>query len=565
MKKLISSLLASVVLITGCLFGFYAYAADGEAIDSAIVELNGETYTYTASQIKPAVTVRIGSAHSENQTESVTLEENRDYRLTYENNIDAGTGKVVIEGIGAYSGTAEKTFTILPRSISSGDIKVTTVSKATPKVAPKIKVTYKSKTIVNNKDYTVKFENYAKAGVSSAKAILTGKGNFTGTKTVKLHVYPNKVTSISVKERKTDSITLSWKSQSAYSVTGYKVYTCDSKGNNQKLYKTVSSNTCKVTKLKAGEYKYFKIRAYKTADKKTIYGDYSGIFKTVVKPAKITLNSVSKSKDKKKLVVKWKKTGCTGYEIQYTTDKKFKKGVKTVKIKSSSTQSKSISIPKSNKTYYVRVRAYRQYNNNKTKINGSWSNSLSTTFNKVYATYSTTYSNNKNRVNNLKLACKAIDGVVLKPGETFSFDKVVGKRTAKRGYKPATVFTGSNGHAMSVGGGVCQVASTLFNTTLISNLSVVERYQHSQKVSYVPSGRDAAISWGTKNYRFKNNSGYPIKIKMSCKNGRMTCKFYVSYDVSPKKVSLKVNRKGKKYTLKRYVGGKCNYTTTSVY
>lgn len=565
MKKFISSLLASILLVSCCFFGFYSYAADSVNINSALVELKSETYTYTSSQIKPDVTVRIGLNDSENQMNYVTLEKDKDYKLSYQNNINVGTADVVIEGIGNYYGSVNKSFTISPRSISSGDIKVTTVSKATPKVAPKIKVTYKSKEIVNNKDYTVKVENYSKTGVSSAKVVLTGKGNFTGTKTVKFHVYPNKVTSLSTKERTTDSITLSWKSQSAYSVTGYKVYTCDSKGNNQKFYKTVSSNTCKVTNLKAGEYRYFKVRAYKTANGKTIYGDYSSVFKTVVKPAKVTLNSVSKSKDKKKLVIKWKNVGCTGYEIQYTSDKNFKKGIKTVKIKSSSTKSKSISIPKNNKTYYVRIRAYRQYNNNKTKVNGSWSSKLSTTFNKLYATYSTTYSNNKNRVNNLKLACKAINGTVLKPGETFSFDKVVGKRTAERGYKPATVFTGSNGHAMGVGGGVCQVASTLFNTTLLSNLSIVERYQHSQKVSYVASGRDAAINWGSKNYRFKNNSNYPIKIKMTCKNGRMTCSFYVSYDVSPKKVSLKVSRKGKKYTLKRYVGGKCNYTTTSVY
>lgn len=565
MKKFISSLLVSIILASCCSFGFYSYASDSLNISSAVVNLNKESFTYTSSQIKPDVDVRINYNNSDNTSDYLTLQNNKDYKLTYQDNINAGTAKVIVEGIGNYYGSVSKTFSILPRSISSGDIKVTTVSKARPNVAPKIKVTYKSKEIAKNTDYTVKTENYSKTGISNAKITLTGKGNFTGTKVVKLNVYPNKVTSLSTKSRTTDSITLSWKSQSNYSVTGYKVYTCDSKGNNQKYYKTVSSNSCKVTKLKAGEYKYFKVRAYKTANNKTIYGDYSSVFKTVVKPAKVTLNSVSKSKDKKKIIVKWKNVGCTGYEIQYTTDKNFKKGIKTVKVKSSSAKSKSISVPKNNKTYYVRIRAYRQYNNNKTKVNGSWSSKLSTTFNKLYATYSTTYSNNKNRVNNLKLACKAINGTVLEPGATFSFDKVVGKRTAKRGYKPATVFTGSSGHAMGVGGGVCQVASTLFNATLISNLSIVERYQHSQKVSYVPYGRDAAINWGTKNYRFKNTSNYPIKIKMTCKNGRMTCSFYVSYDVSPKKVSLKVTRKGNKYTLKRYVGGKCNYTTTSVY
>jgi vancomycin resistance protein YoaR len=183
----------------------------------------------------------------------------------------------------------------------------------------------------------------------------------------------------------------------------------------------------------------------------------------------------------------------------------------------------------------------------------------------VYATYTTNYVNNANRTTNLKLACKAINGTIVYPGETFSFNEVVGKRTEAKGYKNATIFTGSTGTAQGVGGGICQVASTMFNTTLIANLGIVERYQHSQRVSYCPLGRDAAIYWGSEDFRFKNNTNYPIKISMKCADGKLTATYYVSSDVSPKKVKLTVTQSGKTFTLKRSVDGKVNYTCKSTY
>ena len=188
----------------------------------------------------------------------------------------------------------------------------------------------------------------------------------------------------------------------------------------------------------------------------------------------------------------------------------------------------------------------------------------SSSYSNLYASYSSKYVNNKNRTTNLRLASKAIDGTVIQPGQTFSFNKVVGKRTKSRGYKEAYVFSGS-GTVMGVGGGICQVASTMFNTALLANVSIVERHQHSQRVTYVPLGRDAAIMWGSQNFRWKNNTGMPIKIKMSVKDGTISCKFYTSKEAKPKKVSLKVSQRGKNFTLRRYVGGKVNYTAKSKY
>lgn len=125
---------------------------------------------------------------------------------------------------------------------------------------------------------------------------------------------------------------------------------------------------------------------------------------------------------------------------------------------------------------------------------------------------------NNNRTNNLILACEAIDGYIVKPGAVFSFNEVVGERTAAKGYKEATVFAGMESKP-EVGGGVCQVASTLYVCTLYADLEVVERAVHTFEVDYVPLGLDATIYWGSLDYRFRNNTDYPIRIDASVHDG----------------------------------------------
>lgn len=187
-------------------------------------------------------------------------------------------------------------------------------------------------------------------------------------------------------------------------------------------------------------------------------------------------------------------------------------------------------------------------------------------YSNVYATYSTKYNSSQvNRTTNLNIACKTINGTVLKPGETFSFNGKLGVRTPEKGYKPATIFTGSTGTAQEVGGGICQVASTMFNTALLANNTIVERHQHSQKVSYCPVGRDAGIYYGSKNFRFKNNTKYNIKIKSWISGGTLTVQFLTTEQVKPPAVKLTVSKSGNTYTLKRIVNGTVNYTTKSTY
>jgi vancomycin resistance protein YoaR len=131
------------------------------------------------------------------------------------------------------------------------------------------------------------------------------------------------------------------------------------------------------------------------------------------------------------------------------------------------------------------------------------------------AKYQTTFplktDNDKARAENIRLAVKAFDGTVLMPGETFSFNEVVGKRTTQKGYQKAIVYS-SNGISTGVGGGICQASSTLYNACLLANLKIDERNAHFYTVPYVPLGRDAAVSYGIEDYKFTNNTAWPLKI-----------------------------------------------------
>lgn len=117
----------------------------------------------------------------------------------------------------------------------------------------------------------------------------------------------------------------------------------------------------------------------------------------------------------------------------------------------------------------------------------------------------------QNRITNVKLACAAIDGLELKPGESFSYNDVVGERTEAKGYKPAGAYSGGQ-VVQEVGGGICQVSSTLYYSALLSNLQITNRLCHYFPVGYMSPGLDATVSWGGPEFKFKNNRDWPIKI-----------------------------------------------------
>lgn len=135
------------------------------------------------------------------------------------------------------------------------------------------------------------------------------------------------------------------------------------------------------------------------------------------------------------------------------------------------------------------------------------------------STFSTNYDPGyTSRVNNLKLAASKINGKILKPGEVFSFNEVVGKRTVEAGYTNAPIFV--NGQVEDgTGGGICQISTTLYNAVLLANLKIVDRRNHNYTTSYIAAGRDATVVYGAIDFKFQNNRKYPIKIEASVSGG----------------------------------------------
>lgn len=140
--------------------------------------------------------------------------------------------------------------------------------------------------------------------------------------------------------------------------------------------------------------------------------------------------------------------------------------------------------------------------------------------------YTTVYDeSNQNRSTNIKLASEKIDGTILMPGETFSYNKIVGQRTIKAGYKEAAVYMGGK-VVDGIGGGICQVSSTLYNAVLEANLEIVDRKNHYFITGYVSASKDATVSYGTIDFKFKNSRNYPIKINCTSQNG--ICQIIIS-------------------------------------
>ena len=137
----------------------------------------------------------------------------------------------------------------------------------------------------------------------------------------------------------------------------------------------------------------------------------------------------------------------------------------------------------------------------------------------LISTYTTRYdASNVNRSQNLAIATGKINGTVLMPGEEFSFNQVVGKRTIEEGYKDAKIY--QDGKVVDgLAGGICQISSTLYNAVIKANLEIVERRNHSFTTSYVKAGRDATVVYGVIDFKFKNTRTYPIKIEGSVGSG----------------------------------------------
>ena len=141
------------------------------------------------------------------------------------------------------------------------------------------------------------------------------------------------------------------------------------------------------------------------------------------------------------------------------------------------------------------------------------------------STYTAVHSSHSGRNNNLKLACAAVNGLVLKPGEVFSYNATLGERTRAKGYQAASAYIGGE-TVDTVGGGICQISSSLYYCALLADLEIVDRKNHGYVSSYMPKGMDATVSWPSLDFKFKNNMDYPIRIEAYSNGGTTTVSIY---------------------------------------
>ena len=181
------------------------------------------------------------------------------------------------------------------------------------------------------------------------------------------------------------------------------------------------------------------------------------------------------------------------------------------------------------------------------------------------ATYTSYYrSSDETRTANLKAAVSKLNNIKIPDDAVFSFNQTVGKRTITAGYETAKVINGGE-FVDGLGGGVCQVSSTLFECVLRANVEIVYRTNHSLEIGYVPLGGDATVQWNSKDFKFKNTLGCDVRIKMTCEGGKLICKLYGKKDVKPNNVKINIKKDGDQYILTRTVNGEQNYRTVSKY
>ena len=158
----------------------------------------------------------------------------------------------------------------------------------------------------------------------------------------------------------------------------------------------------------------------------------------------------------------------------------------------------------------------------------------------LVSTFTTHFPYRANRVNNIKVASGKLNNVLLRPGERLSFNTTVGKRTVEGGFKDAPVYKNGK-HDHGVGGGICQVSTTLYNACLLGDLKIVQRSNHSLPVAYVPLGRDATVDYGSKDLVVENSYSTPIVVISAFTEGTLTFRVLGKRDPD---MEIKIERTG---------------------
>ena len=334
-------------------------ATSKTSIPKVVVSLSKEEFTYNGKTQKPIVIVK--------DTAGKVFKEGTDYTVTYPNaSINADLYEISVEMINSkYDVSSNLYYDINEKPINKSTVKLskTTVSYGE---MPTVSITGLKK----NKDFECDIWYW---GMGSRTITVYGIGNYTGSVDVTFKVIPAKISGLKISKTTSSSIKLSWKSDSYCATDYYQIYDI-AKG---KIIATVDSYTTSYTvkKLKAGKKYSFKVRGYSKENGEKYYGEWKTI-ETSTLPKSTTLSSV-KSEKKKALTVKWKKqSAATGYQVQYSTNSKFKKSAtKTLTVKKNKQTSSKISKLKSGKKYYVKVRTYKtlKINGKSTKVYSAWS------------------------------------------------------------------------------------------------------------------------------------------------------------------------------------------------
>ena len=141
---------------------------------------------------------------------------------------------------------------------------------------------------------------------------------------------------------------------------------------------------------------------------------------------------------------------------------------------------------------------------------------------KVYGEFATNITDKTpERLSNIKLGVEKLNGVTVEPGATFSFNDRIGPRNEETGFKEAIIFDGHGNKVDGYGGGICQISSTLYNAVLNSGLEVTERHEHSREVPYIETGKDATVSYGSEDFKFKNTSNRTVTINATATDNHL--------------------------------------------
>ena len=183
-----------------------------------------------------------------------------------------------------------------------------------------------------------------------------------------------------------------------------------------------------------------------------------------------------------------------------------------------------------NNNSYENVNTYNNINN--TTNNSNSTNSLNITTQTevkqpnedIITSFSTKiYNKESERQTNVEITCSTLNGTIVRNGSTFSFCDTVGQATTDKGYQEADIFDRDGNKKKGLGGGNCQVSTTLYNAALqVPNIEIIERHEHSNKVPYISEGKDAAVAYGSYDLKFKNNTGNDIMIKADATTNNVT-------------------------------------------